>query len=447
MSSMRSIRPRDADHADAPDRPDVAVPVPLRQPAARVLALQSQVGNRAVTAMLARDPAVVDPLSPVVTSAEPYMRQLESATAPEVARAHRQLKAAPDASGKVSVDLPLGCYLLDAAVAGQLRSRALERKEKIFSDFATRRAPLQAAMMAATDPTARHAAAGALRAYDEPNLLTLRAVQKELGGIWEIVDAASRDAVLAAIQLEAATDAQGDLLTNSETVHKRVTKSAGMGAKDEWCGFFVQDNFQNATLDSDLRKGFFHTDNVQDYFQYVYARNPDRIMKWIWADASWQELHAYHLSRGAERRWLDYATLSAGGSLDIRPGDIALIDRGLDGTPNHIVMVQSYDPMTSTLVSVGGNDGGLVIDNDPKHAAPAGESSAAKSSREMREAATGENLKAGPGPGHVGISAHEVAASGKSRGAIFGIGRPSIVDFEEHRYDGNLKKAPAPLKQ
>jgi hypothetical protein len=30
----------------------------------------------------------------------PYMRQLESATAPEVARAHRQLKTAPDSAGK-----------------------------------------------------------------------------------------------------------------------------------------------------------------------------------------------------------------------------------------------------------------------------------------------------------------------------------------------------------
>jgi hypothetical protein len=446
MSSRRSICPCDADRADAPDRPDAVIPVPPRQPAARVLALQSQVGNRAVTAMLARDPALAPPLSPAVTSAAPYMRQLETATPPEVARAHQQLNAAPDAAGKVSVDLPLGCYLLDAAVAEQLRARALERKEKIFSDFGTGRAPLQAAMTAATDPTARHAAAGALRRYDEPNLVTLRAVQKELGGIWKIVDATARDAVLAAIQLEAATDAQGDLLTNSETVHTRVTRSAGMGAHHDWCGFFVQDNFQKATLDSDLRKGFFHTDNVQDYFRYVYARNPDRIMKWIWADASWQDLHAYHLSRGAERRWLDYATLSAGGALDIRPGDVALIDRGLDGTPNHIVMVQSYDPVTSTLVSVGGNDGGLVIDNDPAHPAPAGESAAARSSRETREAATGENLKAGPAAGHVGVSAHEVAVAGTRRGAIFGIGRPSIVDFEEHRYDGH-PTAPAPLRQ
>jgi predicted dithiol-disulfide oxidoreductase (DUF899 family) len=35
----------------------------------------------------------------------PYMRQLASATAPEVTRAHRQLKAAPDSAGNGPVDL------------------------------------------------------------------------------------------------------------------------------------------------------------------------------------------------------------------------------------------------------------------------------------------------------------------------------------------------------
>jgi hypothetical protein len=67
--------------------------------------------HRAGTGMLARDPTAADPplFAPSVLSAMPYMRQLASATAPEVARAHRQLKAAPDSAGNGPVDLPLGC--------------------------------------------------------------------------------------------------------------------------------------------------------------------------------------------------------------------------------------------------------------------------------------------------------------------------------------------------
>ena len=47
-------------------------------------------------------------------------------------------------------------------------------------------------------------------------------------GRWLVDDTDARDAVLAAIQLQAATDAQGELEADWKTVRDRVTKATGM---------------------------------------------------------------------------------------------------------------------------------------------------------------------------------------------------------------------------
>ena len=229
---------------------------------------------------------------------------------------------------------------------------------------------------------------------------------------------------------------------------------------DEWCGYFAQDNFRKAGLDKDLQAGFWAVDDVRDYCKYTYARHPKQILKWIWADGTWQVLKDYHAHRGALRRWLDYAAVSAGGALDIRPGDIVIVDWNRDGTADHIAIAQSYDPATSTLVTVGGNDSGLVLDAKPKFDSKGerklgGESAEDKAAREEREAATGQSLKpAGKFPrrgrsgrperggqqlrGH----ARRQAAGQDLRGRA-----ASLVDFEDHPYDGtNQEKPPPPLK-
>jgi len=427
-------------------------------PLAAVLALQRAAGNQAVARLLARNglgpatappqpaPPPFGPADAGLASPSRHAAALEQATPVYTAHAHRSLQRGLDADGKAVVDLPNGCFIIDAAEAEALKPLAFDRKEKYFTDFAAAREPLFEAMRTAKTDAERRTATVSLRELDAGRLPELRDVQAALGGTWDIKDDKGRKAVLAAIQLEAATGAEGDLLEDSEDVHKRVFKSAGMAADHDWCGFFAQDNYRASSLDKDLRAGFFHTNNVQDFFGYVYTRNPDRIKKWIWAEDDWQELRTYHASRGGERKWLDYGALSAGGELDIQPGDTVLVDVGLDGTPNHIVLVQSYDPTTSTLISVGGNDGGMVIENDPKRTLPK-ESTTQQEKREKLEGSTDQQLKAGPGTGHVGVSTHKLTPDGKKRGAIFGVGRPSLIDFEDHIYDGNVKKKPAPLKK
>ena len=447
MSTRLATRPA----APEEERREAAGAPSQTSQSAEVLRLQAAAGNHAVARLLARQPAALEleHPSPLARHPRSYADAIERATDPDAARIHRQLQQGrPDAQGRITVDFQHGCFMIEGPEAESLKPLASARKERIFSTFAAGRAPLLAAMGAAATDEARRAARAALRSYDEPRLPILRAVQTELGGRWDVEDAAARDAVLAAIQLEAATTAAGDLHGDSATVHERVRGTAGMAAHHDWCGFFTQDHYRQSNLDADLRAGFFHTNNVEDYFTYRYTRNPDRIKKWIWPgppETAWEELRAYHARRGAARQWLNYAGVSGGGALDIRPGDIALVDVGLDGTPNHIVQVQSYDATTGRLVTMGGNDSGLVVDTRENRPAPT-DAGADRERRETAEATTGEQLKAGPAGGHVGVGVHDVAATAARRGAIYGIGRPSIVDFEDHRYDGTSQAhPPAPL--
>jgi hypothetical protein len=304
-------------------------------------------------------------------------------------------------------------------------------------------------MSGAADDASRRTARLALLAYDRAHMPQLRALQQAMGGRWNIADPAARDALLAAIQLEAAADAEGDLLRDSEEVHRRVAQASGMGLDSAWCGMFAADQYRRTGLDHDLAAGFLHVDNVHDYFTYRHDRNPRRVPKWIWADRAWHDLHEYHALRGSVRTWLPGSTIGGGGALDIRPGDVALIDVGRDGTANHIVQVASYDPATSALITVGGNDAGYVVDPH----APAGAAGPPPPGADGRaEATTGQSLKGGhwgrgAAGGHVGVSVHDVRVTDRKPCAIFGVGRPSLVDFEDHRYDRgtNLRRPPAPL--
>ena len=210
-------------------------------------------------------------------------------------------------------------------------------------------------------------------------------------------DATVSDAVLAAIQLEAIANAEGDLADPAEA-HERSWRAAGMAASFDWCGFFAMENYMQSNLDSDLKRGFFHVTNVEHYFTYRYAfgeRKHTRVMKWIYAEDSWHDLQEYHTTRGSVRTWIDAAAIEGGGALDIRAGDLVLIDHSGSGAADHIVMVHSFDMTTNTLFTIGGNDGGYEVDTRATHEAPRGETEAAREKRERLEGATGQPLRPG----------------------------------------------------
>jgi hypothetical protein len=392
------------------------------------------------------------PTAETIRAARPYLTEIAALPPLEAARAYRQLEAPPTPDGRVAVDLRSQCYELPATVADVLRPAARARKEHAFAAFAASRAPLQDAMVATTTGGDRHAAAQTLRAHDAPRLAVLRGMLHELGGVWDIDADASRKAVVAALQLEAATSALSDLPRDANTVHQRVARAAGHALNEEWCGMFVADAFVRASLDEDLRSGFVHVMNVEDYFRYNYNRNDERVRPWIWVDGRWQALRPYHASRGSERSWMGQAKVQQGGNLDILPGDIAIIDNDAKGVANHIVMVASYDPATSRLVTIGGNDHGYVL-GTPSAGTLKAESSERRILREEGESTVGQSLKPGSGAAVAVKSLAVTPAPGAKLGHVFGIGRPSIVDFEPHRYPtaNAMKKLtdrtpPPPLK-
>ena len=157
---------------------------------------------------------------------------------------------------------------------------------------------------------------------------------------------------------------------------------------------------------------------------------------------------AYHETlRNSPRNWIPTASIGADG-LDIRPGDVLTLavannDNTEKAFGDHIVLVHSYDRATKRLFTIGGNDGGYVVRNGEP---PARESEADRADRERREAATGEHLqKPTQGGGHAGVGTQDLGhqpTPGAPRTIVqhthvAGIGRPSIVDFEDHVYPTN----------
>ncbi len=139
----------------------------------------------------------------------------------------------------------------------------------------------------------------------------------------------------------------------------------------DWCGMFVVSALhKSGGLAKQLRAGFYHTDNVEDFFKYEQLHNAGRAPASIWAEGQWWNLKRFHEARGSARLWTPRATiktaLEGSGTVDIRPGDTCLIDHDGGNKPSHIVMVESYDPTTKQLVTIEGNTYGIHADKDGK---------------------------------------------------------------------------------
>lgn len=367
---------------------------------------------------------------------------LENATSPASARRMLRALDTPEFSEDgfyVNVALfpaPRPPVQLASMDAVELRTIALERLiNLLMASLQQERQPLVDQMNAATTAADRRTAMEALRDTDRPKLDELRQLTSHRSNRWEHSDPTVQDAILAAIQLEATFNAEADMDEPNADVHRASYRTAGMAASHDWCGFFASREYIRSSLDSDLKKGFFHVNNVVDYFTYRYNRSR-RIRKWIYASDDWHTVEDFHNQRGSLRQWLNTETIQTAASLDIRPGDIVLMDHQSDGNPDHIVMVHTWNPTDNRLITIGGNDGGYQVDQNPDHPAPRGESEARQEEREELEEASGRPLRRGSRGGHVGIRAVPQVK-------IFGIGRPSIVDFEDHTYSAtNSRQAP-----
>jgi hypothetical protein len=398
--------------------------------------LQAAAGNQAVSRLIAQRDGPTGPLFPGARPADP------------VANARRYFALNhPNADGTATVDDGTQNVVVPAEKVKVELADARAKKEGYFAAFLRDRTPLVDAVRAAGDDAARHDKLIALRDHDGPVLPELMAVRDALGGRWDIDGEAPRDAVLAAIQLAAESDAEAELDKARDEVRTRVRTDTGGGSGDEWCGEFAMEHLGKSSgrpvMDADFKKAFMSTTSLENFFAYKADKDLiSRSPRWmVGDDGKWIEVKAYHAARGLPRQWQTGAEVRNGG-FDIRAGDIAVLDVSGGGTSDHIVTVQSYDPVAGRMVTVGGNDWGMVPDDAPTHpeGAFAGESAAEAERRHHAEASTGRKLKKGVATstakdaGHVGVNVVD-GTPGSYR--IYGVGRPSLVDFEDHVYDAH----------
>jgi hypothetical protein len=401
---------------------------------AHLLALQRSAGNIAVQRLFA--PTVVIQRWADAPAAQRVLDVLPAATEDQLRAMLASLDNPVISGDQVAFSFPDQTGHIAVADATELRQRVMWRlaERRMEALAQARRLIVAQGRTAATDEV-RHQLTDQLLAVDGPFIDEIHRLTTGRPDRFAHPNPDVADMLLAALQLDAVGHAVADL-GDQANAHARAAGGARMAMHHDWCGFFAGQHLVASGYDSDLRSGLFHTDNVQAFFQYHWAeRNP----RWIWADNRWYGVHEYHTMRGSLRGWLSSAALS-GDISDIRPGDVLLVDTDGNRTANHIVLVHSYNPLTKRVITIGGNDSGLVLDtreNPPP---------AANDSERRREAATGRPLRdpAGLAAGHVGVGEQDLNEHRTGHAQVFGVGRPSIVDFEDHRYDAGTTRPNLP---
>lgn len=185
------------------------------------------------------------------------------------------------------------------------------------------------------------------------------------------------------------------------------------GGTWDWCGMFVGACMVRAGLCKALRRGFFHTRNVERMLTYRWE---DRVPRWVWDEPTqaWCDVRAWHEAEGSLRCWRGHDALDLR-TLDIRPGDIVLIDHQGDGRADHITLAERFDADTGVLVTLEGNGRGTVVrrvlDDGSVEESTAKRDSVVRNQRDLRLPAQWKKL--------------------------YGVGRLSALDFEQRRYDGS----------
>lgn len=216
----------------------------------------------------------------------------------------------------------------------------------------------------------------------------------------------------------------------------------------DWCGIFVGAHlFRSSGIDEELRSGYYHVKNILDIFQYKQASNADRSPRSIFADGQWWDLKAYHGARGSLRKWTTRdqvaAALLKDQPLDIRPGDVVLIDHSGGNDPGHITMVESYDASTRMLTTIEGNTRGIRPDSKGQAETVGEDGEAFKQQTQAYDTVavhqrdlttTSKETRKKFAGGTPAAASPKGAYHAREGYTLFGVGRPSIVDFEEHEY-------------
>lgn len=270
---------------------------------------------------------------------------------------------------------------------------------------------------------------------------------------WDKLDAFLQRAAWVADQL---------LRIPPDEAKQRVNPPAGQ----EWCGYTLAHIYKTAGMDRTHAALFASTQGLLGFGAYyaldIYGavRNRARITR---LKATGQDIREAHEARGSMRKVTLWPDLQSGAALDIRPGDIVLVDHLRGGGPDHIQIALGWDEASRFLTVMDGNGGGFVsrealraanggaepslnvhyID-PPTQPKPGQGVSAAEKQRLLRDVANRDVLLPVGGGGRVSISGHVLTAAGQinpnaptatnPHARVFALIRPSAMDFEAHDY-------------
>ncbi len=219
---------------------------------------------------------------------------------------------------------------------------------------------------------------------------------------YEHPDAAVTRKVAAAVRLHSTRRAVGQV-TNDQAAETEARAHGGVHTGN-WCGAFAYTQAeQGGGFDRRWSENMQGTPGIVAALHY----RGSMLRTWMWIDGHWIALRDYHRQRGSERSYEEVQRAAPQGGIE--PGDLALIDNAFGTNPDHIATVISFDGRY--LTAVGGNQG-------------PGDRAVSRSDAPF-------DLSRNPEPNDV---PRVPGSNGQKPSRVHGIGRWSIVDYEQHTY-------------
>ncbi|MBT9555541.1 MAG: DUF4157 domain-containing protein [Myxococcales bacterium] len=210
-----------------------------------------------------------------------------------------------------------------------------------------------------------------------------------------------------------------------------------------WCGAFVATHYRTSGgFERRFAGRLGGVGGVAAFFDYSGPSGRLEVRVSEPPDATWMPIREEHERRGALRTWRNASEIRAIvdaalardrehpdlSALDLRPGDIVVVNNSGDGGGDHITMVSSFEPMGGRLVTIEGNSFTAGV--------PTGWSRSAAGDQEWL-GAVGSVDRTRELTGTEARRTRENAGTGANRPrspVIWGAGRPSVMDFESHDY-------------
>jgi hypothetical protein len=201
-------------------------------------------------------------------------------------------------------------------------------------------------------------------------------------------------------------------------------RATGKLPDGSWCGAFAYTQQAKAGgMDPYWAATSLSTGGIRAALTYGWGSNP-----WIWAEGDWHKLKDYHAQRGSLRH---YITVGTAPPADISAGDIVLIDNARGTDPDHIQLAIAYD---GRFLSVMGGNQGTAAATDEKGVSRS-------NTIDITRNQAANDVRKRDAAGNPIPDTTDSSLTKNVR--LHGVGRWSLVDFEQHLFSTSAKK-PAP---